>query len=142
MAHPVESGPQACLIEVTNPKNHVIETVDALIIVPGQAASGTDSLADPLYACWLGVIKNYYKTDRNKFLRSLIMQALAEKAETDHPSRPARQSGLYENAAQLLKSGRWRMVLLHRISPLKLGWRSRKAWRGREFGTPSPSEPV
>ena len=97
--HPVTPGPQACLIEVQQP-NHRLQIVDALTIVPSQVRH-TIGNPNPLYACWLGVIKNFYSADVKMLSTCAGTAALALKTEFDPPFLPPKQR-LLAHAAELV----------------------------------------
>ncbi len=101
VAYPVESGPQACLIETKNDAG-LLEIVDALTIVPVNVSVWHSSVEDPLYGCWLGVIAGVYKKDIAARRKMWTFDPLATKNERQPPFRPVRHGNLVEFAQKLL----------------------------------------
>ena len=100
VVYPVKPGLQACLIEETHP-NGVIRIIDALTVVPDDVYHSAPN-RHPVYACWLGVIANFYKQDIKKFAGLELVKRFAKQTERQRPFRSTRQHVLREAVKQLV----------------------------------------
>ena len=78
IAHPVQPGPQACLIETKGPKG-TLDIVDALTVVPQGVGYKLSNTPDPLYACRLNVIAKYYKPEITRILKLWTFNPLGNR---------------------------------------------------------------